>query len=219
MIYLFTGTDVAKVREKAFAWVALAREKQKEVPYLRLGEEEVTSERLLELSGSQGLFFSKILGLLDDPFAKSETADLIFEHLTLLAESANPIAIVAPKLLPARLKKIEGRAQKVFIYDERSARAPRGFNSALVNALAQKKGQALWKEIAKAYRAGDAPEMVHGLLHFKARDLMQKPNALWSKEEARTLSRTLIELLSDSRGGSLPLSEALERFALSLPAK
>jgi len=57
---------------------------------------------------------------------------------------------------------------------------------------------------------------VHGLLHWKARDMMQKGGRAWSKEEARALSRELIELLSDSRGKDLPLKESLERFALSL---
>jgi hypothetical protein len=58
--------------------------------------------------------------------------------------------------------------------------------------------------------------MLHGLLHWKARDLMQKGGRGWSDTETRTLSRTLIELLSDSRSGELSLDLALERFALSL---
>lgn len=216
MIYLFTGSDVTKVREKAFAWVALAREKQKEVPYVRLSSEELSHERILELAGSQGLFFSKTLGLIDDPFSESESGELLLASLTLLAESENPIAILAPKLPATQFKKLQTKAQKVFTYDTRETRAPRGFNSALVNALASMNGEVLWKEIVKALRSGDAPEMVHGLLHWKARDLMQKPNSVWSKERARSLSRALIELLSDSRGRDLPLKEGLERFALSL---
>jgi hypothetical protein len=58
--------------------------------------------------------------------------------------------------------------------------------------------------------------MLHGLLHWKARDMMQKGGPKWTKQEARTLSRELIELLSDSRGGELSLGDNLERFALSL---
>jgi hypothetical protein len=45
---------------------------------------------------------------------------------------------------------------------------------------------------------------------------MQTGSRSWSAREARALSRALIELVSDSRSGSLPLSLALERFALSL---
>jgi hypothetical protein len=92
----------------------------------------------------------------------------------------------------------------------------RGFNSALVNALAAKDGPALWKELQKAERQGDVPEMLHGLLHWKARDMMQKGSRAWSEKESRELSVQLIELLSSARSGDLALSPALERFALSL---
>ena len=92
----------------------------------------------------------------------------------------------------------------------------RGFNGALVNALAAKDGEALWEEITRASRAGDAPEMLHGLLHWKARDLMEKGSRTWSPSEARALSLGLIELLSDARSESLDLSVALERWALSI---
>jgi len=215
MIYLFTGSDSEKARQKALQWVAAARQKAPEVAYVRLGADEVTEASLEEVSSTQGLFFLKALVLLDDPFAKSESAELVLGALTKLSDTPNAVAILAPKLLPARAKKIEAIATKVFSFDA-PKKADRGFNAPLVNALAARDGRTLWKEIQKAYRLGDAPEAVHGLLHWKARDMMQKGGRGWSKEEARKLSRDLIELLSDSRGRDLPLKEALERFALSL---
>lgn len=216
MIYLFHGSDSAKVRAKAFAWVAAARAKQPDAPYLRIDASELSKERIAEAVASQGLFFSKSLVLIDDPFANAETAELFLEHLDALAESLNPIAVLAPKLLTARVKKVEGKAEKVFVVDVKAKPPARGFNAGLVNALGAKDGKALWKEVQKAYREGDAPEAVHGLLHWKARDMMQKGSPKWGKDGAQKLSRELIELLSDSRGGDLELSLALERFALSL---
>ena len=216
MIYLFTGSDTGKVRAKAFAWVHSARTKAPEAPYLRLEAKEVTEETLAHITTSQGLFFSKTLALLDDPFSLSESGELVLESLETLAASVNPIAIVAPKLLAARLKKIENIASKVFLFDDSQKKAVRGFNSALVNALASKDVPLLWKELQKAQRQGEVPEALHGLLHWKARDMMQKGSSVWGKEGARKLSRDLIALLSDSRSGELPLSESLERFALSI---
>lgn len=216
MIYLFHGSDSAKARAKAFQWVAAARAKQPDAPYLRLSADAITEEALAEASASQGLFFSKTLVLLDDPFSLSESGELVMGSLDELAASQNPIAILAPKLLASRVKKIEAKAEKAFSFDEKVKKEARGFNSALVNALASKNGDALWTEIQKAYRKGDAPEMLHGLLHWKARDMMEKGSATWGKDGARELSRELIELLSDSRSGDLPLKENLERFALSL---
>lgn len=215
MIYLFHGSDSKKVRSQAFAWVAAARAKAPDAFYVRLNTETITREALNEAVSAQGLFFNKTLALLDDPFADAETAELVLESLEILASSNNAIAIVAPKLLPARAKKIEAHAAKVFRHDA-VPKPARGFNSGLVNALGSRDGKILWKEIQKAYRQGDAPEMIHGLLHWKARDLMTKKSRDWSPDQARMLSRELIQLVSDSRGKDIELSLALERFALSI---
>lgn len=216
MIYLFHGSDVEKARAKALAWVAAARAKQPDATYVRLSAAEIDGQSLQEVAGTQGLFFLKSLALLDDPFSTTESAEAVLEHLEMLAQSENPIAILAPKLLAARVKKVEAKATKVFTCDLTEKKVARGFNGALVNALAAKDGRALWLELKRAERLGDAPEMLHGLLHWKARDLMQKGSAKWGKDGSRKLSIELIELLSDARGGGLNLSQALERFALSL---
>ncbi len=216
MIYLFHGTNPAKIRSKAFQWVQATRAKVPDASYIRIEAEDLTQEALANALQAQGLFYTKTLVLLDDPFLESEAGELVLEMLPALAASANPIAILAPKLTAPRLKKIQPHAAKVFEESIIHKKPARGFNSALVNALGAKDGPALWKELIKAERAGDFPEMLHGLLHWKARDLMQKGSRVWTPSEARALSRQLIELLSDSRNDSLPLSLALERFALSL---
>jgi hypothetical protein len=216
VIYLFHGTDSAKARAKAFQWIAAARAKQPDAAYIRLGADALSKQSLLEAVGTQGLFYTKTLVLLDDPFEVKDAGEIVLEHLDMLAESANPIGILAPKLLAARAKKLEAKAEKVFKIDAIEKKEARGFNSSLVNALGDKNREVLWKEVAKALREGDAPEAIHGLLHWKARDMMQKGGPKWTKQEARVLSRNLIELLSDSRGGELSLGDNLERFALSL---
>lgn len=215
MIYFFHGSDTAKARAKAFQWVRAARDKAPDAGYIRLNAEELTEEQLNSALAAQGLFFSRTLIVLDDPFENSETAELVLRKLEELGVSPNPVAIVAPKLIAARAKKIEAAATKTFVCD-RTAAPKRAFNTKLVDALVARNAQSLWKEIVVAIRQGDAPEMVHGLLHWKARQLMAKGARDWSKDEARALSRTLIELLSLSRKGDAPLGEQLERFALSV---
>ena len=215
MMYLFHGSDSNKVRAKGFQWVSLAREKAPDAVYVRLTAEQTTPEALRDALSLQGLFFSKSLILLDDPFSLSSSGEAVLELLDELAGSANPIAILAPKLLAARAKKLEAKAEKVFKI-EVADKASRGFNNGLVQALGAKDGPLLWKELHKAYRQGDAPEMLHGLLHWKARDMMKKGSPVWGKEGARRLSRDLIILVSVARSGDLQLGEALERFALKL---
>lgn len=215
MIYLFTGSDAGKVRAKAFAWVEASRKKQPDAPYRRIAADEVSESALMDAVAAQGLFFSKALVLLDDPFSLKESGEIVLESLKALAASPNPVAILAPKLHAAHVKKLEAAAEKTFKI-EAVKKEVRGFNAGLVNALAMKDGKKLWEEIVRASMAGDAPEMLHGLLHWKARDLMQKGGRAWTQNEARGLSLALIELLSDARSESLDLSVALERFALSL---
>lgn len=215
MIYLFHGTDTGRARAKAFLWIAAARAKAPDAAYIRLQGSQITEEALRNAISAQGLFFAKSLILLDDPFSDEDAAETVLSMLGELEASENPIGILAPKLLAARAKKLEAVATKVFQEDAIPKRDG-GFNSALVNALGARDGKVLWKELVKAERQGDAPEATHGLLHWKARDMMQKGNTKWGKEGARVLSVTLIELLSESRAGDLPLGPALERFALSL---
>lgn len=233
MIYLFYGTDVEKTRAKAFEWVAKARAKEPNLAYVRLAREELSDAALEDAALSGGLFVSRLLVLIDDPFpaarATSEdegneevnTGSVLEDHLAALADSDNAIIILAPKLPAAKAKKLAAKAKMEYKYDKPVSReVERGFNSNLVNALGARSREKLWLEINRALFAGDAPEMLHGLLHWKARDLMEKGSAggrtAWKPQEARALSLSLIELLQNSRRGGLDLALSLERFALSV---
>jgi hypothetical protein len=229
MIYLFHGSDIEKVRTKAFVWVAAARAKEPNLAYVRLAREELTSEALEDAAHSGGLFVKRLLVLIDDPFpmarVKSDDDEqneeegshsVLEDYLDQLAASDNAIIILAPKLAAVKAKKITAKAKVEYCYDKAVPSESRGFNSNLVNALADRSREKLWLEINRARAKGDAPEMVHGLLHWKARDLMEKGGRAWTPKESRQLSLGLIELLQDSRRGGLGLDLALEKFALSV---
>ncbi len=230
MIFLFHGTDASKVRGKAFAWIAAARAKEPNLAYARLAREELSASALEEAALSGGLFVKRLLVLLDDPFpaplrGAGEDTDSDVGHdmsyiddaLDALAKSDNAIVILAPKLPAVKAKKLAAKAAKTYAYDVPARGvATRGFNSALVNALASRSREKLWLEVVRALRAADAPEMLQGLLHWKARDLMQKSARAWPKADARALSVRLIALLVESRRKGLDLALELERFALSI---
>jgi hypothetical protein len=226
VIYLFYGSDVEKVRSQAFAWVAAARKKEPNLSYVRLSREEITPAIIEEITESGGLFVSKLLVLLDEPFpptrkaededeSEGESASIIEDSIDALASSGNAILIVAPKLHAAKAKKLEAKAAKVYRFDK-PKEFERGFNSALVNALEARSRDKLWAEIVRAQKLGDAPEALHGLLHWKARDLLEKGGRSWKKSEARALSLQLITLLQESRRTGADLSRSLEKFALTV---
>jgi len=237
MIYLFHGSDVEKTRTKAFEWIAKAREKEPNLAYVRLAPEELTVAALEDAASSGGLFVKRLLILIDDPFAHvmdfvnpssdegftksqhSEEGNSILEnYIDALAASDNAIIILAPKLSAAKAKKIVAKAKIEYKFDKpiEFSEKERGFNGNLVNALAAKNREKLWLEINRALYAGDAPEMLHGLLHWKARDLMEKGSRSWLPAESRELSLALIGLLQDSRRKGLGLSLSLEKFALTI---
>lgn len=242
MLYLFHGSDIGKTRDKAFEWIAKARAKEPNLAYVRLSREELSDAALVDVASAGGLFVKRLLVLIDDPFparvsredgeGEEESATSILEdHVSALAASDNAIVILAPRLTAAKAKKLAAKAKMEYRYDASAqAEAARGFNANLVNALAARSREKLWLEVNRALRAGDAPEMLHGLLHWKARDLMDKAKAAsggspdvpsrgsraWSPQEVRVLSLSLIGLLQDSRRGAGDLSESLERFALTI---
>jgi hypothetical protein len=231
VIYLFHGSDVEKVRSKAFKWVAAARAKEPNLAYVRLAREELTDAMLEDAALSGGLFVKRLLILIDDPFPsaramseeegsdeESNADNVLEEHLDNLAASDNAIIILAPKLPAVKAKKLAAKAKVEYKFDAMTPRgeAARGFNTNLVNALAARSREKLWLEVNRALRAGDAPEMLHGLLHWKARDLMEKGSRVWTPKESRQLSLALITLLQSSRRGGLDLPLSLERLALSI---
>lgn len=229
MIYLFYGSDVEKTRTKAFEWVSKARAKESNLAYIRLSREELTPTVLEDATLSGGLFVKRLLILIDDPFPVARKVDaeegdeeeeassnILEEYLDALAVSDNAIIILAPKLASAKAKKLGAKAKVEYKFDMvTSPGIARGFNGNLVNALDSRSHEKLWLEINRALRAGDAPEMLHGLLHWKARDLMSKGSRTWTPKEARKLSLVLIELLQNSRRGNLDLALSLERWTLS----
>ena len=229
MIYLFTGTDTDKARVKAFEWVAKARAKEPNLAYARLAHEELSDAALEDAAHSGGLFVKRLLILIDDPYQRASAANddegeaeegstnVFDDHLDALAGSENAIIILAPKLPTSKRKRIAAKTKVIYEYDApvRDVVA-RGFNANLVNALAACDRARLWLEVNRALRAGAAPEMIHGLLHWKARDLMEKGGAKWPLPLARKLSLDLISLLQSSRAKGLDLAESLERFALSV---
>ena len=63
----------------------------------------------MDAVAAQGLFFSKSLVLIDDPFALKESGEVVLASLKALKESVNPIAILAPKVHAAHAKNSRRR--------------------------------------------------------------------------------------------------------------
>ncbi len=224
MMYVFTGSDEQRARKQAFLWIAAAQKKEPNVTYVRIASEELNASAFDLIIGAGALFVNRLLVLLDDPYAVAVSSmsgnDRIDTHIDELAHTNNVVVIIAPRLTTVNKKLLLKKATKVYVFDKKTGGdIARGFNGALVNALGERSSEKLWLEVTRAFRLGDAPEMIHGLLHWKARDLMKKGSRAWSPTSARALSLTLLELLGNSRRTSSNLSLDIEQFALSLERK
>ncbi len=217
MIYLFHGTDTNKARAKAFQWVAAARAKAPEAAYLRLSSEQISEESLANAMSAQGLFFAKSLILLDDPFADKEAGELVLASLKALAASENPIAILAPKLAASAGKKLELAAAKVFTEGPHCKEGGARIQwHAGERARRQGRPSSLEGDSLGVSPGRPRPKWCTASCTGRRATLCKKGGGKWGARGARELSLSLIELLSDSRGRDVPLSLALERFALSL---
>ncbi len=221
MIYLFTGSDNNSVRTHTFSWIAAAKEKEPQLTYVHLMPNELSNENFEFIIGAGSLFVNRLLVLLDDPYNITEstidTRKALTAHIDALAATNNAIVIIAPKRTGFPPDAISTKARKVYIFNtKKDEQKHRVFNSALINALASRNASVLWLEIIRAVRAGDTPEMIHGLLHWKARDIMKKGSRMWTPAQARSLSLALISVLGNSRRTGSNLSLNIERFALSI---
>lgn len=219
MMYVFTGSDERMVRKQAFLWIAAAKKKEPRLTYIRPSTDELDEATFELIIGSGALFVNRILVLIDDVYSSSytEIRETLNKHLDELAHTNNAIVIIAPTRGNFNQKPLLKKATKVYVFDEKNKIVEKkGFNSALVNALGSKDPERLWLEVVRALQSDDAPEKIHGLLHWKARDLMIKGSHVWSPSQARALSLALLELLGNTRRAGLSLSSEMERFALSL---
>lgn len=220
MMYVFTGTDEHSVRDHAFLWIAAAQKKEPNLTYVRLAGGELDDATFELIIGSGALFVNRLLVLIDDPYATStinSSREMLDARLDELAHTNNAIVIIAPRHGNTNQKTLLEKATKVYVFDKKiTGASERKFNSALVNALGERSPGKLWLEVVYAFRAGDAPEMIHGLLHWKARELMKKGSRAWTPTQARSLSLAILAVLGDSRRAGSDLSLDIERFALSI---
>ena len=136
------------------------------------------------LNGARGEEFLKFA----KEFAESAHT-FIFEEEKLLKRETDIVAKAG-----AKIEKIE------------SVKKAQGFDPyGLTFALGAKDKKKLWLGLMSAFKEGEKPEALAGLLAWKARQMKDV-----------TLSRELVSLYHDSHRGAGDLELLLERFALKL---
>jgi hypothetical protein len=207
MLFLYTGTDTQMLRTKLNAAVEKAG-KGKDI--VRITDAHALHDLETSMMGG-GMFGGTRVIVFDGVLANSEMRDVVLNRLVSLKTAADDFYVYEPLLDAATRKQIEKFAEATEKADAaKTAKQETIFN--LVRHVQAGKKKDLWVAYQREIAAGKAPEAIHGMLFYAAKDsLLRNPK----DERAKRLVIALTELPHESRRNGYELEYALEHFVLS----
>jgi DNA polymerase III delta subunit len=237
MLYVFHGTNVNKVADRAHALVQGLLEKREGAQVFMFDSGNFVSGDVASLIDSSGLFVQKHIITLRGVFEVAECREFVLERLAQFSSSENIVVLIEGKLLAEQKRAIEKHAHKVEEYVLQKDKT-NAFNVfALGNAFSARDRRGLWFGYVQARRAGLAPENIHGALHWTVRGLLAVHGATtaeevgqkspvfnrnkqsaqnYTQDELVSHSRSLIRMYHDAHRGKGDLDISLERWCLSI---
>ncbi len=192
MLYFLHGTDKDSAREKARELLETLQTKKPDAAQFRLEPDKWSEGFFDELIGSQGLFEQKYIVFADKLFENTEAKEAILGRLKEIGESENIFIFLEGKTDKATLTKIEKRAAKVQVFEEKggekeggraAAARPKDFNIfSLTDAFGRRDKKNLWVLYQKSVENDVAPEEVHGILFWQLKSMMLADDAKTAKE-------------------------------------
>ncbi len=207
MLFLYSGTDTERSRTRLNIEL---EEKVAQVELFRITDAHTLNDLEAALMGG-GMFGGARVVVLDSTLTHEDMRAIVLERLPQLKASTDVFYIYEGAIDTPTRKQIEKFAEKSEKYDAtKSAVKESIFN--LVRPLQDGKKKDLWVAYQKEIHAGKAPEAIHGILFYAAKDaLLRKP----SDERAKKLVATLAQLPHEARRSGFDLEYALEHFVLS----
>lgn len=201
MIYFFTGTDTARLREKLNAALGTGA--------VRITDAHSLADLEAAL-GSAGLFGGGGDVVLDSTLAHPELAPALLSRLSELADRSARYFILESAPDAATRKLLERHADRTEKIDLPKTKKQETIFG-LANALQRGQKKDLWVGYQRELAAGKAPEAIHGVLFWAAKQqCLRAPN-----ERARQIVAELAELPHEARRRGVDLEYALERFVLT----
>ncbi|MFZ2887333.1 MAG: hypothetical protein WA021_05950 [Minisyncoccia bacterium] len=211
MIYLYLGTD----REKARAKMGAAIEKVvKKAEIVRITDAHSIEDLKAALQGG-GMFGGKRVLVFEGVCVNPELCEVFLDSLERLSKSDEDVFVYEEKPLAELRKKLEKHAETVEKFD-----APKKERDssifAMANALRAADKKNLWVGYMREIEKGSAPEAVHGVLFWAAKDMLLKSGRdAAAGKRAASLVALLAELPHEARRRGEDLEYALERFLLA----
>lgn len=224
MLFLFSGSDREKAREALNAAVEKTAGLQKGTFRItfRITDAHTIDDLRTALRGP-GMFppaggpegGARVVvldGILSG--GNEEAQAVLLGALKDIRDSAEVFFMLEGALDASTRKQVEKYAEKSERFDAKKAEAEKTI-FALANALQRGDKRGLWLGLMREFGKGSAPEAVHGLLFWGAKQGLLRARGEEEAARMRRLVAALAELPHRSRRKGEELSYALERFALS----
>ena len=206
MLYFFTGTDTETLRKKLNLAVEKAATHRTTV---RITDAHSVADLEAALGGA-GLFGASSVVILDNLLSHPELGPRVIERVSGLSKGEDIFFLIESAPDAVTRKLLEKHAEKTEKIDlPKKAKQESIFG--LANALQRGQKKDLWVGYQREIAAGKAPEAIHGVLFWAAKQLYLKSPT----EKARQLVVALTVLPHEARRQGFELEYALEHFVLS----
>ena len=211
MLYFYSGTDRAKAR----TMLNKAVERLKGARIVRITDANMPEDLAAALRGG-GMFAEKRAVVFEGVLENDAMRGLVLENLQMMKSSEESFFMLEEKPDAVTRKQVEKYSETFEKFD-----APKKADSgttifALANALRAGDKKALWVGYQRELLKDAAPEAIHGVLFWAAKDMMLKSRNDAEKNRAKGFIATLATLPHEARRQGEDLEYALERFVLTV---
>jgi len=212
MFDLFTGNR-EKAREALDS--ELKKEMQKGTRIVRITDAHSLADLDASLQGG-GLFNEKKIVIFDGIVGggSEELAIKLLAQLPAISQMKERFYVLEGVLDASTRKMLEKHAEDSKRFDAEK-KGERTTIFALGNALRSSDKKALWIGYHRELQKGAAPEAIHGVLFWAAKELYLSAKNASARERGAFLIAQLAELPHEARRRGFDLEYALENFALS----
>jgi DNA polymerase III delta subunit len=214
MLYFFHGSDRDKARTALNTALDTA---VKQAELLRITDAHTTADLQASLQGP-GMFGGARVVVFDGIVggANEEMREVLSRSLDMLRKSKEDFFLIEGALDAATRKQIEKYAEKSEKFEAAKKEKDNSI-FALANALQKGDRKALWVGLMSEFSKGSAPEAVHGLLFWGAKQMLLRARDAATRTKGEIMVSELAALPHEARRRGEELEYALERFVLAKP--
>jgi hypothetical protein len=182
MIYFYHGTDSESARKKAKVTIDSLLVKRPDATLVKIGDEDLSEDRISELTLSQALFSNKYIVFFYKTFDNKGNKELILKKLKELASSDNIFIFAEGKVDKASLAKIGKNAEKVQEFVKTEKPLDKKGKLALIgekidffefaDALGRRDKKGLWVLYQDALAELVPAEEVHGIFFWQTKSMV-----------------------------------------------